>query len=184
MRSLTSLLALAVAAPLAVAAGSAGCGKSYVDAPVVWRSDVDTAIARARAEHKGVFVFFGASWDTAAKELETRTFVDPEVRALLTRSFVSVRVDMTDDEDPRTRAMQNRFKVVGDPTVVVLASDAMTELVRFNEYVPPPRMARALASASKEDLREAQYELAIQRREQEARWEEYRLRADLVPPVR
>jgi uncharacterized protein YyaL (SSP411 family) len=155
MRSPTSLLGVVAAAAAVVGAGAAGCGKSYVDAPIVWRPDVDTAIARARAEHKGVFVFFGASWDNAAKELEVQTFVDPEVRALLARSFVSVRVDTTDDEDRRTRAMQQRFKVVADPTIVLLGPDGTTELARFYEYVPPRRMARALQSAINDDPRRA-----------------------------
>jgi hypothetical protein len=132
-------------------------------------------------------VYFGAAWDTAAKELEHVTFVDPRVRSRLSRDFITVMVDATDDESPYTREMQQRFKVVGDPTMIVLGSDAETEVVRFNEFIPPDVLTRALDDAMREDaVRSARFTAAARQRAEEARWEQLRRhfeRANAGPTV-
>ena len=68
---------------------------------------------------------------------------------MLARDFVAIAVDATDDEDPFTRAMQERFKVVGDPTVIILRSDGRSEIRRFYEYVPPDVMGGVLRAATR-----------------------------------
>ena len=133
------------------AAGSMGCRKSLVDVPLTWESDLSKGFARAEAQNKPIVVYFGASWDTAAKELEQQTWSDPEIRLLLGRDFVAIAVDTTDDEAPFTKEMAGRFKVVGDPTVVILGSDGRSEILRFNEFVPPSVMGRALRAALRPD---------------------------------
>jgi thiol:disulfide interchange protein len=139
----------------------AGCGKSMVAIPIRWETDVDVAFARAKRENKRVVVYFGASWDTAAKELEYVTFPDPAVSLLLWRDFVPLHVDSTDDEDPNTRKLSERFKVVGDPTLIVMAADGTSEIRRFNEFVPPETFAAALQKATRPDaIPEARFEAA------------------------
>jgi len=180
MRRSTSALALLVFTAGAVA--PLGCGKTLLDVPMKWETDLDAGLARARREHKPVVVYFGATWDTAAKELEHVTFVDPEVRLLLGRDFVSVHVDTSDDEDPPARRLTERFKVVGDPTIVIVAADGTSEIRRFNEFIPPAVFAAALRVATRADaVREARFEAAIRARANEARWEEERRKADLAP---
>jgi thiol:disulfide interchange protein len=164
------------------ATGATGCRKTLVEVPMQWQGDLDVALASAKAQNKPLFVYFGASWDTAAKELEHVTFVDPEVRALLGRDFVSMRVDASDDENPDTRRLQERFKVVGDPTIIVLGPDGTSEIVRFNEFIKPRVLARALRAATKEDaVREARFEAAIRERAREALWAEESRKAALAP---
>lgn len=153
------------------AAGAGGCGKSLVDAPLVWYDDLDAATARATAENKPLLVYFGASWDCAAKELETSTFRDGDVRWLLARHFVALRVDASDDEDPRTRRLSDRFKVVGDPTVIVVGPDGNDERVRFNEFVAPRLFERVLrASLAPDGGATARHTLEDYWSKERARW--------------
>ncbi len=159
-----------------------GCGKAPVDAPVTWYGDLDVALAAGKAQDKPIFVYFGADWDSAAKELEHVTFVDSEVSWLLRRDFVSVRVDTTDDEAPQTREPQRRFKVVGDPTLVLLASDGVSELARFYEFVDPPRFARALRAATRPGAAEEAHFATLARKQiARARDDEERRRFSLQP---
>ncbi len=168
---------------LGLGAGNAwvlGCGKAPVDMAVTWYADVDVAMASGKAENKPVVVYFGATWDKAAKELEHVTFVDSEVRWLLRRDFVSVHVDSSDDEAPLTRALQQRFKVLGDPTVVIMASDGVSEIARFHEFIPPRVFAHALYSATRPDaVQEAHYAAAARRRVAEAELAEQARKYDL-----
>jgi thiol:disulfide interchange protein len=138
---------LALLAVVVVVVVATGCGKSDVDVRVRWLTDIDAAAASAKAQNKPLFVYFGAQWDVAAKELEHRTFRDPEVSSLLNRRFVSIHVDTTDDEDQRVNALQRHFEVIGDPTVVIVAPDG-AEMVRFNQFVPPRALARILSTAA------------------------------------
>jgi thiol:disulfide interchange protein len=164
------------------AAQGVGCGKTMAAVPLLWETDIDVAFARAKRENKLVLVYFGASWDTAAKELEVVTFVDPQVSVVLWRDFVTLHVDSTDDEDPNTRKLQERFKVIGDPTMIVMAADGRSEILRYNEFVPPETFVRALQKATRPDaIREARFEATVRKRAAEAYWEEERRKADLAP---
>ncbi|MEA2753052.1 MAG: thioredoxin:protein disulfide reductase [Myxococcales bacterium] len=179
-----AFLVVPVAALLVATAGAGalGCKKSFVDVPFTWESDVAAGLARAKAENKPVVVYFGATWDCAAKELEHQTWSDPQIRLLLGRELVAIHVDATDDENPNTRENAERFKVVGDPTVIILGADGRSEISRFNEFVQPERMAQALRAATKVDaVREARFEAAVRQRADEARWDEERRKADLAP---
>lgn len=164
------------------AAQRVGCGKTMEAVPLLWETDVDVAFARARRENKLVLVYFGADWDRAAKELEHVTFVDPQVSLVLWRDFVTLHVDSTDDEDQTTRRLHERFKVVGDPTIIVMAADGTSEILRYNEFVPPETFVRGLAKATRPDaIREARFEAAVRQRVADSYWEEERRKADLAP---
>lgn len=119
---------------------------SLVAPTVTWHHDTATASTAASAAKKPVLVFFGATWDCGTKEMERETFQDPEVRWLL-RDFVVVDFDASDDELPEVRAELTRFKVLGLPTLLLLEPDMKTEIKRFNEYLPPEKLASALRAA-------------------------------------
>jgi thiol:disulfide interchange protein len=128
-----------------------------------WLHDLDTARAAAKRTDKPVMVYFGAAWDTAAKELEHDTFVDGDVYRTLRDDFVTVHIDTTDDDDDRdVRAAMDRLRVVGDPTIVILAPDFVTEIARYNEYVPPATLMRT--------LRAAKERMAARRARQRSAW--------------
>lgn len=110
-----------------------------------WESSESAAIARAQAEHKPMLVDFGATWCGACKELEEQTFPDPRVRAEGTR-YVALHVDATNDDDPAVNKVRQKYNATqGLPVVLLVGSDGK-EAVRFTEFVPPSRLAEALAS--------------------------------------
>jgi thioredoxin:protein disulfide reductase len=109
---------------------------------IVWQTDEEKGRAQALAEHRPVLIDFGAEWCTACKELEHETFPDPGVRTEAQR-FVTIRVDATDDDDPKIKALSEKYKVVGLPTVIMLDKDGK-EIVRLNEFVKPPKFLEAM----------------------------------------
>lgn len=124
-----------------------GCGKSYVAQPLTWETDDVAALARSAREHRLLFVYVSAEWDTAAKELEHKTFADALVRHEL-RRFVNLHIDMTDDDRPSTVRATQRFKIIGEPALLVLAPDGETELVRIHHFVTPDQLLAVLRAQS------------------------------------
>lgn len=146
-------------APIAlVCALLAGCGKKQVapPPPIVFYSLEEGERAAIRT-HKLALVFFGADWSMADKQLEHETFPHPTVREAL-RDWVLIKVDMTDDEAPGLLAAKSRFEIHGDPTTILVDLEYEDgELLRFNEYVPPIKMASAIrAAAARAKLRRAE----------------------------
>jgi thiol:disulfide interchange protein DsbD len=110
-----------------------------------WESNEAAAIRRVASERKPLLVDFGASWCGACKELDEKTFPDPRVRTQGAR-FVALHVDATDDDDPEVARVRDKYGAKeGLPVVVAFASDGH-EAFRFTEFVPPDRLAAALAA--------------------------------------
>jgi thiol:disulfide interchange protein DsbD len=109
---------------------------------VAWEHQLEAARGRAQRESRPMLVDFGASWCTACKELDKLTFSSPDVAAEMAH-FVNVKVDATNDDDPKVEATLASFKVRGLPTVVILDSHG-NEALRFNDFVPPERFLPAI----------------------------------------
>ena len=103
---------------------------------LAWQQgNVDVARERALRESRPMIVDFTAAWCGACKELDKATFSAPPVGVELGR-FVAVRVDATNDEDPKVGAALQRFGVRGLPTVVIFDSHGK-EALRYTDFVPP-----------------------------------------------
>ena len=123
--------------------GQAQAGQGAGD--LRWESSEPAAVQRVASERRPLLVDFGASWCGACKELDEKTFPDPRVRTQGAR-FVALHVDATDDDDPEVARVRDKYGAKqGLPVVVAFASDGR-EAFRFTEFVPPDRLAAALAS--------------------------------------
>ncbi|HEY4001927.1 MAG TPA: cytochrome c biogenesis protein CcdA [Candidatus Xenobia bacterium] len=71
---------------------------------------------------KPIVIDFGAGWCTDCHELETKTYTDKRVISALS-SFVRLKADLTNDNDPTVKALYKQYDIQGLPTVVFLAPD-------------------------------------------------------------
>ena len=113
---------------------------------ILWLDDHAAGLALARETGRPVMIDFTAEWCALCRQLETRTFPDPDV-VRMARNFVAIRIDATDASAPRVRDLQRRYGVVGLPTLIFLAptGDPLSGET-LTEFVPPAgllaRMAR------------------------------------------
>jgi len=64
-----------------------------VDPVIAWQPWTADAFARAARERKPVLLSITATWCQACHEMDSTTYADPEVAALVRDRFVAVRVD-------------------------------------------------------------------------------------------
>jgi thiol:disulfide interchange protein DsbD len=106
------------------------------------KTDYVLAREKARAAARPMLVDFTASWCVACKELDKLTFSHDAVEQEAGR-FVAVRVDATDDEDPKVEKALAEFRVKGLPTVILFDSEGR-EARRFNDFVEAEHFLEAL----------------------------------------
>src|SRR4051812_32928447 len=105
---------------------------------IAWKAWSRDVLDRAAAEHRLVLLDVGAVWCHWCHVMDEQTYRDPAVVALVGRGYLAVRVDQ--DADP---ALSARYEAWGWPATVILRGDGV-ELVKFQGYVPPQRMASLL----------------------------------------
>ncbi|MBM3326448.1 MAG: DUF255 domain-containing protein [Calditrichaeota bacterium] len=109
---------------------------------IEWRSDIDAALSEAQAAGKPLMIDFGAEWCAACKELEHKTFSQPEVTARLKSQFIPVKHDGT-QITPEVKAVWQKWGVKGLPTVLFLSPDGK-ELSRFEAFRTAEEVMKAM----------------------------------------
>ncbi len=90
-------------------------------AGIAWISDEVAALAQAREQKKPMMIDFTADWCAACAKLKSETFRHSDV-INASKKFVCLKVDCTDTTDPRIKALQGRYHVVGLPTIIFVNS--------------------------------------------------------------
>ena len=102
--------------------------------------DVDDAFARARTEHKPLFLYWGAVWCPPCNQVKATLF---KRRDFVERSSQFIPVYL-DGDQPSAQKLGDRFKVLGYPTMILFASDG-TEITRLPGEIDPQLYLQALS---------------------------------------
>jgi thioredoxin:protein disulfide reductase len=123
-----------------------GHGATVATESIEWRTDLDGAFADAEQSGKPLMLDFTAENCAQCRELEHKTFPDPEV-IRLSRSFVALSVDCTQIDD-REKEMIKRYGVPGMPRIVFTESSG-AELggTAIQGFVPPASFSRSMQAA-------------------------------------
>ncbi len=112
-------------------------GPSPDKAGIAWLSDESVALSRARAGQKPVLIDFYADWCAACRKLDARTFAHPAVIAAA-RDWVCLKVDGSNPDDPQFKRLQEKYAVVGLPTLVFLTPQGRRlPQARITAYIGP-----------------------------------------------
>jgi thiol:disulfide interchange protein DsbD len=117
---LTSFWRRAALIALFVAAGALLADPPSCARPLEWRSDLDAALAEARAGARPAAVSFWAAWCSVCRRFDRATLERAEVARELDR-FVRVRVDVT-RRSAENEALMARFGVGALPALVLVDS--------------------------------------------------------------
>lgn len=142
-----ALLALAIASCAVSLVACSKKAESPAPAGIAWvqaagDAEVDAAFARAKAEGKPVFVYWGAKWCPPCNQLKATLFNRQDFIER-SRAFVPVYVD---GDQPGAQKLGTRFAVRGYPTTIVFTREGR-ELTRLPGEVDAAQYNEVLALA-------------------------------------
>ncbi len=111
------------------------------------KDDVDAAFQLAQETNKPVMIDFWAEWCAACKELDHKTFSQPEIYKFVNRDFIALKIDGTEITD-EVKQVWKKFGVKGLPTVVFMDPDGK-EIDRFEAFRTVEEVLPFLQKASK-----------------------------------
>jgi thioredoxin-like negative regulator of GroEL len=139
----TALAPVALVAVLAPHPAPAASGPdAAIGGPAIawFAGDVDSAFTRARAEHKPLFLYWGASWCPPCNQVKATLFRRSD---FIERSSQFIPVYL-DGDQPSGQKLGDRFRVRGYPTMILFASDG-SEITRLPGEIDPQQYLQALA---------------------------------------
>jgi thiol:disulfide interchange protein DsbD len=100
--------------------------------PLAWLAWDPGVEARARDERRPLLVYAYADWCMACKELERRVFSDEGVQRA-SASYLTVKLDLTDADNPATEQMSRAFSIDTMPSLLLIdeSTGARAEIAGF-----------------------------------------------------
>lgn len=86
---------------------------------IAWKAYDGDLVAQAKERQQHVVIDFSADWCLPCKELDHRTFSQPEV-VDATADILTVRADLTESTSPEVAKLRKGYAIKGVPTVVFL----------------------------------------------------------------
>jgi len=110
---------------------------------IVWETDFDAALKKARAQNKLILVDFWAPWCGECRKLDQKVLSHSAVVAE-SRNWINLKVDVSKRED-----LYARYKLTGTPTLSFLRFDGQS--FRSEKGVPAPRdLVRQMRAARRD----------------------------------
>lgn len=100
--------------------------------------------ALAAAAGRPVMLDFSADWCLPCRELEEKTFTNPEVIAA-GKGWVFLKADLTRTGSPEVEALREKWKIRGVPTLIFLGPDGRETGERVVGFEPPEPFVRRLS---------------------------------------
>ncbi|MGL4605518.1 MAG: thioredoxin family protein, partial [Iodobacter sp.] len=127
---------------LLLASSSLFASPSTLPAGIAWeQGDVPAAFARAKAEKKPLFLYWGATWCPPCNQVKATIF-NQQRFIDRTRQFIPVYVD---GDSPGAQKLASQFKVRGYPSMILFKPDG-TEITRLPGEVDAERYLSTLES--------------------------------------
>jgi|GEM_PF-1397643 len=108
--------------------------KPRTDVPVVWGTQLDAALAKAKSTGRQVLIDFEATWCGPCHTMDQWVWNDVPLAQLITEHFVAIKVDAD-----LQKALVTRLKITGYPTMMVMEADGK-ELRRVDGYQSSKQM--------------------------------------------
>jgi uncharacterized protein YyaL (SSP411 family) len=105
---------------------------------IAWQPWSDSAFTQAKREHKFVLLDLHAVWCHWCHVMDSKTYADPKVIALIQSKYIAVSVDQDSRPD-----LAQRYQDYGWPATVVFHSNG-SEIVKRQGYLPPGEMIAML----------------------------------------
>jgi thiol:disulfide interchange protein len=117
-------------------------GTAVPGSAIAWRTDLDGALAEARATNKRVIVDFSADWCPPCVAMKHDVWPHPDVAGAINAGYVAVIVDAD-----RDHGLSARYQVDAIPAVLLLDADGRV-LKRNDGYLPTSGMLRFLSKSA------------------------------------
>jgi len=84
---------------------------------------LDEKLSLAQDEEKMVILYFNHDICPVCKHLKETTWIDPEVKSLLSQKYIALSINMSDSSDENINAIKKRFGIFGPPGFVFFDTD-------------------------------------------------------------
>ena len=114
-----------------------------IDVPIEWQTDLPEALKMADVRGMRVMIDFYADWCGWCKKMDTETFADKDVRRLLRKYFICVKIN-----GDNNRSIAAQYRVQGYPNFVFLTSSGQV-IYQQPGYMPPESFMQLLETIVK-----------------------------------